>query len=260
MSTSDGPWADGTPCWIDLAASDVGGARPFYETLFGWAMQESPPEAGGYLVCLKNGRAAAGIGPKMMPEAPTAWTTYLATTDVDAVVAKVSANGGQVLAPPMDVMDLGRMAICADPGGAHFGLWQPGSFAGAAIVNEPGAYIWGEQLSSSWEASKAFYGALFDWQYNDMSAEGARYASFQVGGRDVGGVGAYGPDDVDRPAQWWVYFAVDDTDEAVDQVVKLGGDVIRPPEDTPYGRMATVADDQGATFCLMSAPPANAGS
>ena len=45
-----------------------------------------------------------------------------------------------------------------------------------------------------------------------------------------------------------------DTDAAVARAASLGGRVISPPADTPYGRMATLGDDQGAVFSVMSSP------
>jgi hypothetical protein len=39
---------------------------------------------------------------------------------------------------------------------------------------------------------------------------------------------------------------------AVETATKLGGQVLAPPWDTPYGRMAILADDQGAAFAIMS--------
>jgi predicted enzyme related to lactoylglutathione lyase len=240
---------------VDLSVPDLGAARLFYEGLFDWRMQEGPAEYGGYLNCAKNGRLAAGIGPKMMPEAPTAWLTHFASSDVDAAVERVSAHDGQVTLAPMDLMELGRMAICADPSGAAFGLWQAGSHIGLGVVNEPGSLIWTEQMSRTSEPNLAFYSAVFGWEFHDMSADGFKYATFVSEGRDIGGVGEYRAGDLELPAQWWVYFAIDDTDAAVDQVVKLGGSVIRPPADSPYGRLATVADNQGASFVLMAAPP-----
>jgi hypothetical protein len=56
---------------------------------------------------------------------------------------------------------------------------------------------------------------------------------------------------------WKTYFQVADTDAAVSQVQELGGKLIDPPQDTPYGRMAGVTDSQGHAFSLMSAPPSN---
>jgi predicted enzyme related to lactoylglutathione lyase len=259
MPIHDGPWPDGTPCWVDVSVPDLDAARLFYEGLFGWEMQGGSPEFGGYLNCAKNGRLAAGISPKMMPEAPTAWTTHFACSDVDAAVERVQTAGGQVVLGPMDVMELGRMAICADPSGAAFGLWRAGSHLGVGVYNEPASLIWTEQLSRSSEANLAFYGAVFGWEFNDMSSEGFRYSTFAVDGRDIGGLGEYSADGLDLASQWWVYLAVDDTDDAVNQLIRLGGSVLRPPTDSPYGRLATVADNQGATFSLMAAPPEGYG-
>jgi uncharacterized protein len=259
MPIHDGPWPDGTPCWVDVSVPDLDAARLFYEGLFGWEMQGGEPEYGGYLNCAKNGRLAAGISPKMMPEAPTAWLVHFATSDVDAAAERVTAHGGQVLAGPMDVAELGRLAVCADPDGASFGLWQPGSHTGVGVVNEPASLIWTEQVSRSSEPAMAFYSAVFGWEFHDLSRDGFKYATFVNDGRDIGGVGEYRADDLELPAQWWVYLAVDDTDDAVDRLVRLGGSVLRPPEDSPYGRLATVADNQGATFSLMAAPPEGYG-
>lgn len=259
MPVHDGPWPDGTPCWVDVSVSDLSAARLFYEGLFGWDMQEGPAEYGGYLNCAKNGRLAAGISPKMMPEAPDAWTIHFATSDVDAAAERVRTAGGQVLMEPMDVVELGRMAICLDPSGARFGLWRAGSHTGIGVFNEPASLIWTEQLSQSSEANLAFYGAVFGWEFHDMSSDGFRYSTFVSEGRDIGGVGEYGDDGPELAPQWWLYLAVDDTDEAVDRLIKLGGSVLRPPTDSPYGRLATVADNQGASFCVMAAPPEGYG-
>ncbi|HEX8303808.1 MAG TPA: VOC family protein [Jatrophihabitans sp.] len=260
MPIHEGSWPDGMPCWVDVSVPDLDAARLFYEGLFGWEMQGGEPEYGGYLNCAKNGRLAAGISPKMMPDAPTAWLVHFATSDVDAAAERVSGNGGQVVMGPMEVMDLGRLAVCADPSGARFGLWQPGRHTGVGVVNEPAALIWTEQLSRSSEPIRAFYSAVFGWEFHDVSSEGFRYATFFLGDdRDIGGVGEYPDDDLELPAQWWTYLAVDDTDDAVDRVVRLGGSVIRPPSDSPYGRTAIVADDQGASFSLMAAPPEGYG-
>ncbi len=150
MPAHDGPWLDGTPCWVDVSVPDLDAARLFYEGLFGWSMQGGSPEYGGYLNAAKNDRLVAGISPLMTPETPIAWLIHFATSDVDASAERVSANGGQVQTEPMDVMELGRMAICADPSGARFGLWQAGGHPGIGVVNEPGAVIWTEQLSRAW--------------------------------------------------------------------------------------------------------------
>jgi predicted enzyme related to lactoylglutathione lyase len=181
--------------------------------------------------------------------------TYLATSDADATVARIEGAGGQLVVEAMDVTDVGRMAVAVDPAGAAFGVWEARAFPGAQIVNEPGAMRWNEQVSHDFEGSKAFYAAVFGYEYGDMSGDGFRYATVKVEGRDVGGIGdIHAGVPADYPAGWRVYFAVEDTDASVVRVQVNGGSVIREPVDHPYGRMSTVADDQGAVFSVLGAP------
>jgi len=261
MVTRDTAWPAGTPCWIDLGVEDTGQAGKFYARLFGWDVQPGPPEAGGYAMCLRDGRPVAGIGPKQGPPGtPSVWTTYLATDDLDKTAGTVQAAGGQVFMAPMDVMDVGRMAIAADPGGAVFGLWQARAHTGIGVANEPGTLCWNENLSRDFERNKAFYHAVFGYEFGDMSDAGFRYATLKLDGREVGGIGeldASFPADV--PAHWQAYFAATDADATAAAVTAAGGSVVRPPWDTPYGRMAVVGDDQGAVFSLIAMPPGSAG-
>jgi predicted enzyme related to lactoylglutathione lyase len=251
MVTRDTPWPAGTPCWVDVSVDDLPKAIAFYSGLFGWDIEVGPPEAGGYALAHLDGRLAAGIGPKMGdPAAPSAWTTYLATEDADVTADKIKGAGGQLPMPPMDVMEEGRMAIAFDPAGAAFGLWQAGRTNGVAVANEPGSLCWNEQLSADFEGSKAFYRDVFGYEYDDMSGEGFRYATLKVDGNVVGGIGGL-PPEIPRPG-WRAYFAVTDTDAAVARVTELGGTVAQPAADTPFGRMATVADDHGAVFLLIT--------
>ena len=60
----------------------------------------------------------------------------------------------------------------------------------------------------------------------------------------------FGPEEA--AGQWSVYFGVDDTDAALAWIVELGGQVLRPAEDTPYGRLATAVDPTGALFRLVA--------
>jgi len=58
------------------------------------------------------------------------------------------------------------------------------------------------------------------------------------------------PDGV--PASWQVYFGVEDADAALDKIVELGCAVIRPAEDSPFGRLAEAADPTGAVFKIVA--------
>ncbi len=51
---------------------------------------------------------------------------------------------------------------------------------------------------------------------------------------------------------WSSSSGADDVDKTVQLVLDNGGSVIRDAEDTPYGRLAAVADSTGAGFNLSS--------
>ena len=109
----------GAPCWIDLMTSDIVKARQFYGELFGWECQAGDEEKyGGYTTARKNGKMVAGLMQKDAEQAgmPDMWSTYLRSDDAAATAAAVTANGGQVYMPPMDVPEQGYMAIFGDAG------------------------------------------------------------------------------------------------------------------------------------------------
>jgi uncharacterized protein len=241
---------------VDLGVDDTARASAFYAGLLGWDIQAGPPEAGSYRMCLKNGRPVAGIGPKQGPPGtPSVWTTYLATGNSDDTAAKITKAGGQTFMEPFDVMDAGRMTVAADPGGAVFGVWQARAHTGVGLANEPGTLCWNENHTRDFDRNKAFYQAAFGYQFGDIEGAGIRYATLKLDGREVGGImelDASVPAGV--PAHWETYFAVTGTDAAVAAARAAGGSVIRPPWDTPYGRMAMVTDDQGAEFSVITQP------
>lgn len=257
MVTRDSAWPEGTPCWVDLGVSDIPKAIAFYSGLFGWDIPQGPPEVGGYSLASLGGHDTAGIGPKMGPaEAPSTWTTYLASADADAAAQRITKAGGALLMEPMDVMEFGRMAVATDITGAVFGIWQGRQQTGVGLANAPGALAWNEHFSRDFEGAKAFYAAVFGYEYGDMSSDSFTYATLLLSGHEVGGIGAYPPGTPENvPPAWGTYFGAADTDAAVAAAVKAGGQVIRDAADSPYGRMATVTDDQGAAFSLISTPP-----
>jgi uncharacterized protein len=257
LVTRHTPWPDGTPCWVDLGTADIAKAISFYSREFGWDVLQGGPEMGGYSRAQLDGRNVAGIGPNMsQPEAPSAWATYFASTDADAAAARISSAGGTVLMGPMDVMDLGRMVIATDVTGAVFGVWQAMKHTGTQVANVPGAFTWSEHMSRDFEGAKAFYAAVFGYEYGDMSTDDFSYATLLINGQQVvGGMGALPAGTPgDQPAFWGVYFGTSDTDKSVELATSHGGRVIRPATDSPYGRMAIVADNQGAVFSLISTP------
>ncbi len=144
------------------------------------------------------------------------------------------------------------MFLAADPAGAGFGVWQAGHNTGAQLANEPGAFTWNECMSSDYEAAKRFYGEVFGFTWSDLSGDGFSYATAMVDGRPVGGLGGLPADAGGTPSHWMTYFKVEDCAASAGRIAELGGTVQREPWDTPFGTMAIVADDQGATFSVMA--------
>ncbi len=241
-------YAPGTPNWVDISTPDMEATKAFYGGLFGWERTASDPELGGYANFTLNGKMVCGATPTMSPDQHPAWSTYIATADADATAQAVQANGGQVAFPPMNVAELGRMAIFTDPTGAFFGVWQPGEHKGAAVVAEPGAVGWNQLLTRDMGAANAFYPKVFGWTTEAMGDDPV----WTMDGRPVAGgntVGAEYP--ADAPSSWLTYFVVADTDAVAAKAQELGGTVAMPPTDSPYGRSATLADPHGAVFAII---------
>jgi len=239
---------------VDLLTSDPDGARAFYGPLFGWEFDVAGPEYGHYVTCTLNDRRVAGIGGEAAPEgAPTAWMTYLSTPDAAALAQRITEHGGKLVMEPMEIPDQGTMLVAFDPQGAAFGAWQDGGHAGAQVVNEPGALIWNELTTRDLAGARAFYTAVvgFGWKPQDTGPGGPPYAVFEVDSKLAGGAVEMDEGWGDVPPHWMIYFEVADTDAAATSVERLGGQVVSPPRDSPYGRMAVLRDPQGGAFSVI---------
>ena len=259
----------------------------FYGGLFGWEFDERMPSgsAGHYFVARLDGADVAAIGSPAPGSGPApSWATYIAVDDADATAAAVWTAGGAVLVEPVDVHDAGRMAVCTDPSGAEFRLWQAGRHHGAQLVNLPGSWNFSDLHTPAPDRARAFYGAVFGWEvltfvlgeveaamwrrpgYGDdlerlepgllqRQAEQGAPAGFA----DV--VAALVP--VDQPdatgsAHWGVAFTATDIDATAQRAVELGGDVRVQPFDVGPVRTATLADPAGGIFTVNHFDPQRA--
>jgi predicted enzyme related to lactoylglutathione lyase len=242
------------PAWVDLASSNPEASREFYSKLFGWQVEVNPdPQYGGYAMAKVGGKDVAGIGPKMMPEAPTAWTVYIGTTDADGLVKKVQSAGGTVIAPPMQVGDQGRIAVFQDPSGAFIAAWQPAAMAGF-LTGKPNTFGWAELNSRGIEKALPFYRAAFGWasKTSPMGESGQPYTEFLLGDESIaGGMEMNSMVPAAVPSYWMVYFSVDDVDASFRKAIASGATEMLAPQDFPGGRFAIVGDPQGATFGLL---------
>jgi predicted enzyme related to lactoylglutathione lyase len=242
----------GTPSWVDHATKDLGASSAFYAALFGWEPEDQGEDMGHYTINRKAGSSVAGDMATMSPEQPCVWTTYVTVVDADAAVERAKQAGAMVFVEPMDVSDIGRMAVFADPTGAAIGVWQPKSFIGAELANEPGSFVWNELNTRDLAKAKSFYADVFGWEANDLDMGGMDYTEFKLGDKAIAGMLAM-PDMVPGhvPAHWLVYFGVEDTDATVAKATALGSTMMVPPTDIPPGRFSVLTDLDGATFAVL---------
>ncbi len=242
------------PIWLDLSSSDAAGSRDFYSKLFGWKVEVNPdPQYGGYALAKIAGKDVAGIGPKMSPEAPTAWLIYIGTADAADSAKKAKAAGGNVLAEPMQVGPQGTMAVIQDPSGAAIGVWQPGQMAGSPVMGDANAYGWAELNARGFAKAEPFYTKVFGWgeKKSDMG-ENMEYTEFLLSGESIAGGMEMNPMvPAEVPSYWLAYFTVADVDKTYEKATEAGARSLLEPQDFPGGRFAILSDPQGATFGLL---------
>lgn len=116
---------DGSACWVDLTTPDTERAQKFYSELFGWTT--GADKDSGY-IHIQNGEEYIGgmqSSAQRNAQAPPHWMIYFLASDCDAFAGKAKDLGGQVLLPPTEMENVGRMGILRDPQGAVFALFQP---------------------------------------------------------------------------------------------------------------------------------------
>lgn len=242
------------PVWMQLASSTGRGIVGFYEAVLGWSAAESSEEFGGYFMFFTPaGLPAAGAMPMEQPSSD--WLLYVQTGDIEASLAKADAAGGSILQGVQPIADLGTMAIVADPSGCAIGLWQPAAFAGFPLDASVGAPAWFELYTKDYEGSQAFLTETFGWKFDPMSdTEDFRYATVSLDGQPVVGIMDFSAEvHAAMPPYWNTYLAVEDCDAAAAAAVAAGGELLIAPNDSPFGRMASLRDPAGAIFSLNQA-------
>lgn len=252
----------GVPCWVEVSAPDPPAAADFYGSLFGWEAVDLDGES---FVARLDGHEVAGV-----VAGPPAWNTYIGVEDITAGAARVAEAGGRVLTEPIEVGPAGRLVVCADPAGATFNLWQPGSRLGAELVNAPGTWNWSDLYTPDPEGARAFYAAVFGWvaagvnfgEYDATMWRLPGYADFLEQfdpglrqrhsdfGAPEGFSDAVGWLLPGHEAAWAVTFSVADADTSAAKAEDRGGQIVSPPSDMGVVRVAVLRDPQGAQFTV----------
>jgi predicted enzyme related to lactoylglutathione lyase len=247
----------GTPCWVSLMVHGTAATQEFYGALFGWEFEPGPRQLGPYVRALLDGHEVAGIG-QLPPDRhlPVAWTPYFASDDVNVTAETVRHSGGTVGVGPLDAADAGRLAIASDPTGAVFGVWQAAAHLGTGITGVPGTPAWNELLTRDSASVAKFYQGVFGFELEPTDSADLDHVTLRLDGRPVAGIHGVGRAlPRDRGAHWLTYFEVADPEAAAGRVAELGGRVLKEPHDSPHGRMATVADPEGAVFSVLHTAP-----
>jgi predicted enzyme related to lactoylglutathione lyase len=255
MATID-RFAPGEFCWIELATSDQKAAKSFYATLFGWNPKDVPIGVNDFYSLMElDGRVAAGLYTMREDERkagiPPNWKLYVAVASADETAKRAGELGAKVVDPPFDIMDRGRAAVFHDPSGAPFNIWQPNKRTGLGVVGEPGAFCWADLTTPDQARAKTFYEALFGWKLVAGQGKESGYLHIVNGENYIGGVPPAHPGSGSEPPHWLLYFAVADVDQTFQKAVDTQARVLlRPTDFEGVGRVAMLADPQGAVFAL----------
>ena len=235
--------ATGKFVWHDHGSPDPAKATQFYGELFGWEYETFKPGEMDYEMIKANGQTHGGFGsPPGNP--PPMWIGHVLVTDVDETILRAEGAGGKIVVDPMDIPDVGRMVVIADPQGAIISAFAS---AGDSPASE-GTFVWDELHTSDVDGAKRFYGEVFGWTFKDMPMGPTTYTIFKrAGDTDVGGLMQRQRDDI--PPNWTAYISTQDTDATVAKARELGATILVDPMDVPnMGRFAIIQDPTGAVF------------
>lgn len=258
----------GSFIWYELMTTDPDAAAAFYGAVVGWKISgEANPAAGGvdyrHIIRADGGSNGGVLGlTKAMCDggARPCWLGYLSVADVDEAVKAIVADGGQSVMPAFD-LDVGRIAMVADPQGVPIYVMKPIPPAGAedktSDVYDRCAVqhvSWNELYAPDLEAAKAFYARHFHFEFNETMPMGPMgdYCFIDHGGQTIGAM-------MQKPAQvpagmWNYYIRVADIDTAAETIKAEGGQVFNGPMEVPGGDwIINAMDPQGAAFSLTGA-------
>lgn len=254
----------GSFIWYELMSPDLDASARFYGSVVGWSVVHG--EAGAPTDYRMIGRSDGGHAGGLMPLTPEmiqggarpCWLGYLSVSDVDTAVAAIEGDGGKALMPAFD-LEVGRIALVADPQGAPFYVMTPVPPAGREDMasdvfstDRPQHVRWNELRTSDPAAALAFYGKRFGIEPSgemDMGEMG-RYRFLSKAGTMIGAV-MQKPKELPASA-WAFYIGVDDIDRAAESVKAGGGQILAGPMEIPGGELSLDGvDPQGAPFGLV---------
>ncbi|MBI2373731.1 MAG: VOC family protein [Deltaproteobacteria bacterium] len=256
--TEQGKYNYGRFVWHELYTKDVEKTKAFYGELMNWTYETMPMEGmqGGYTMAKVGDKTIAGIvSLDMIPNAaemkiPPYWTGYVSVADVDAACATAKGIGGNVVAGPMDIPNVGRFATLFDPHGAVINAFRANTGDG----DEPtmptlGTFCWDSLNAGDVEVAKRFYTEVFGWTPTAMPGMDAT-TIFTNGERQRASM-QKAPDGV--PPSWLTYLFVENLERATEKATKLGATMIMSNIPVPqFGTFSVIQDNVGAYVALFA--------
>jgi uncharacterized protein len=246
----------GKVVWADLVTPDLASAEKFYSSMFGWTFQTIRAGNSDYAVAMLDGRPIGGIMQKPIAAGEhqqSAWLTFIAVRDVDAVKRVALAHKAKVLADSKTYTARGRQAVLADPEGAVFAIVASSSGDSPDYLAEPGEWIWSSLHAKDPGEEAAFYQDLFGYDVFDVASDdGLEHVILSTDDFARASANAQ-PDGTSRRHPHWLNFVrVESATDMVAKAVSMGGKVlVEPHPDRHGGMVALVADPAGAPIGLM---------
>lgn len=243
-------YREGQFVWRELMTRDVAKARAFYGELLGWTSQEMPMPTGAYTL-FKSGEMMVG-GAMALPDdvqAPPAWMSYVSVANVDDTLKAAAESGGNVLVPAMDIPNVGRFAVIADPTGGVLGLLRNATTDGPAPgMPGVGTFCWETLNTTDIDRAKTFYTKVIGWTGGSGMGN---MLIFKAGETMVADVEPAPPG---VPSHWLLHVVVEKLEASREKAEALGGKVMVPCIEVPtIGRMSIVVDPTGAAISLFEA-------
>ena len=251
----------GKVIFLELITPDLAGSEAFYGTLFGWRFHETRIGRNRFAEASLDGHAVGGLIERDFPTGDRrkpSWLGFISVPNVDSIKQQAVAMGGKVLHAPRDIPNRGRDAVLADPRGAVFGVLHSTSGDPADELVDPGDWIWTSLLTPDPDHDAGFYQSLFDYDVfevasNPIASQHLVLSSDKYARASVNSL----PSSSQRVhAHWLNYVRVNDAVQTAQQIKSMGGHIlVEPHADRHGGKIAVVADPQGATFGLFEWGP-----
>ena len=186
------------------------------------------------------------------------WVVSMSVSDIDAAVAAVTAEGGDVITPPTDLQRRGRIAVVRDKEGALLAMLQTASGDPADQQPEFGDFLWNELWTTNADSATTFYEGLTGlkmatWDIDENQESGATYRLLKAG--ETPRVGIMPNPLEDLGPVWVSYLRVKSPASVAERVAELGGRVIVEAQPRPLGgEVAFIAGPSGAGIALQTWP------